>query len=70
MLNFVAAELMAAGAFVVALLVTWPVPPWDALMWGAIAMAIVAPLVMYPVTKTLWIGIDVMFRPERPGEQT
>jgi uncharacterized protein (DUF983 family) len=69
MLNFVAAELMAAGVFVVALLVTWPTPPWDALLWGAIAMAVIAPLALYPVTKTLWIGIDIMMRPERAGEE-
>jgi ABC-type branched-subunit amino acid transport system permease subunit len=69
MLNFVAAELIAAGAFVVALLVTWPTPPWDALLWGAIAMAVIAPFALYPVTKTLWIGIDIMMRPERAGEE-
>ena len=34
LLNFVVAELLPAIAFVIALLVTWPSPPWTALTWG------------------------------------
>ena len=64
MLNFVAAELAVMIAFVVALLVTWPAPPWNALMAGAIAFAVIAPFVLYPVSKGLWLAIDLVFRPE------
>ena len=67
MLNFVAAELVPAIAFVIALLVTWPTPPWDALLYGTIALAVIAPFVLYPVTKGLWLAIDLVFRPERTG---
>lgn len=64
MLNFVAAELAVMIAFVAALLATWPTPPWNALMAGAIALAIIAPFVLYPVTKGVWLAIDLVFRPE------
>ena len=64
MLNFVAAELVVMVTFVAALLVTWPAPPWNALMVGAIAFAVIAPFVLYPVTKGLWLAIDLVFRPE------
>ena len=63
MLNFVGAELIVAGAFVVALIVTWPTPPWNALMYGAVALAVIAPLAFYPITKGLWLAIDLVFRP-------
>jgi uncharacterized protein (DUF983 family) len=62
-LNFLAAELAVAVTFVITLVVTWPTPPWNAMLIGAIALAVVAPLVLYPVTKGLWLGIDLMLRP-------
>ena len=64
MLNFVAAELVVMIAFVAALLLTWPAPPWNALMAGAIVFAIIAPFVLYPLTKGVWLAIDLVFRPE------
>jgi len=63
MLNFVAAELVAIGVFVIALITTWPSPPWTALTYGTVAIAIVAPIVLYPTTKGLWLALDLMFRP-------
>ena len=63
MLNFVAAELLAIGAFVIALVVTWPSPPWTALTYGTVAIAVIAPIVLYPTTKALWLALDLMFRP-------
>ena len=65
MLNFIAAELVVAIGFVVAMIVTWPSPPWDALMYGTLALAIATPLLLYPVTKALWLAIDLVFRPAR-----
>lgn len=63
MLNFVAAELVALGVFVIALLITWPDPPWNLLLYGTAAIAVVAPFVFYPTTKALWLAIDLAFRP-------
>jgi uncharacterized protein (DUF983 family) len=63
LLNFVAAELAVAGVFVAALLVTWPSPPWQLLTYAAVAIAILAPILLYPVTKALWLAFDLVFRP-------
>ena len=65
MLNFVAAELVVVVAFVVALIVSWPTPPWNALLYGTIALAVIAPFALYPMTKGVWLAIDLVFRPER-----
>ena len=66
MLNFVAAEVVALAAFVVALLITWPNPPWNALLYGTAAIAVVAPFVLYPFAKALWLAVDLAFRPGDP----
>lgn len=63
LLNFVAAELVAIGLFVIALLITWPNPPWNALLYGTAAVAVIAPLALYPTTKALWLALDLAFRP-------
>jgi len=62
LLNFVVAELVPALAFVVALIVTWPSPPWTALTWGVVILAATAPFLTYPFTKTLWLALDLAFR--------
>jgi uncharacterized membrane protein len=67
MLNFVAAELVAIAAFVVALLITWPAPPWNLLLYGTAAIAVMAPFVLYPTTKALWLALDLAFRSGDPG---
>ncbi|HEY2378364.1 MAG TPA: DUF983 domain-containing protein [Gemmatimonadaceae bacterium] len=63
LLNFVAAELVAMFAFVAGLLATWPKPPWNLLTAITVAIAILAPIVLYPTTKALWLAVDLMFRP-------
>src|SRR6478735_7681768 len=43
LLNFVAAELVPVMVFVVALIATWPSPPWNLLTAVTVVLAIVAP---------------------------
>ena len=64
LLNFVVAELIPAFAFVIALVVTWPAPPWKAITWGAVILVATAPLLTYPFAKTVWLAIDLAFRKE------
>jgi uncharacterized protein (DUF983 family) len=67
MLNIVAAELAAIALFVVALLVTWPNPPWNVLMFGTAVIAVIAPILLYPTMKALWLALDLAFRPKGDG---
>jgi uncharacterized protein (DUF983 family) len=46
---------------------TWPNPPWTLLQWGSAAFMIIFPLLLYPVSHTLAIALDVLVRP--PGKQ-
>lgn len=63
MLNFVATELAIAGAVAIAALLTWPEPPWAVLLGAGLILAIVAPVVGYPFSRTLWLAVDLQVRP-------
>lgn len=47
---------------------TWPRVPWTAIEIVGVSGAIVAPILFYPYSKTLWLAVDLMFRPEPAGE--
>jgi uncharacterized protein (DUF983 family) len=64
LLNFVAAELVPVVVFVVALIATWPTPKWNLLTAVTAVLAVLSPILLYPVTKALWLAVDLMFRPE------
>ena len=62
-LNLIAVELLLAVAFLVVVLVTWPNPPWDALMYGGVILSILGAVLCYPFAKTTWLAVDLIFRP-------
>jgi hypothetical protein len=43
----------------------WPTVPWDGIAIGAPLGMAVAPVLLYPVSKLLWLAVDLGFRPER-----
>jgi uncharacterized protein (DUF983 family) len=65
MFAIVAAELVFAAGFLGVLAATWPSPPWDWLTYGGPALMVVAPLVFFPFSKTLFLAFDLIFRPPR-----
>lgn len=68
--NFVTAEVVAAAAMALLLIVTWPDVPWRALMWGGVLLMACLPIVFYPFSRTLWLAIDLTFRPPHDGDFT
>ena len=63
MFNLVVAELIFAAGMLVWLLVTWPDVPWDLLQYVGVAFMIIAPVLFYPLSKTIWLAFDLLFRP-------
>lgn len=61
--NFVAAEFAIALGALAAVLATWPDVPWNAIKWSLLALMVPLPVFTYPFAKTLWLAIDLMFRP-------
>lgn len=68
LLNFLATEIVFGMALLLALLLTWPDPPWTRLLGGGAAVMVVMPIVFYPLAKTLWLAIDLLFRPAQPED--
>jgi len=61
--NLAVAEGLFAVGLVTVMLATWPDVPWDALeIWAPVGM-LVLPALTYPVTKLLWLAVDLAMRP-------
>jgi uncharacterized protein (DUF983 family) len=69
-LNLIIAELIVVTAMVTVILVRWPDVPWKAMPWALVSTAIVGPLVTYPYSKSIWLAIDLWFRPAEPKDFT
>ena len=67
-LNFIVTEVAFGIAVLVALLVTWPDPPWMRLLYGGAVLMVLMPIVFYPMSKALWLAIDLVFRPATPED--
>lgn len=68
--NFVTAEVTAAALMLVTLLATWPDVPWRALMLGGVALMVLLPILFFPFSRTVWLAIDLSFRPPREEDFT
>lgn len=67
-LNFIGAELAIVGVGLIVMLLTWPDVPWDAIQWGLVALMIPFPAFTYPFSKTVWLALDLVFRPPTRGD--
>lgn len=63
MFNIIVAELVFAAVFVAVLVLLWPDPPWEILTWTGAALMLLMPVLFYPVSKTLFLAFDLVFRP-------
>jgi hypothetical protein len=50
------------------LVVTWPRVPWSLLQYGAPAAMVLAPIILYPFSKLVWLAFDLMLRPVVPND--
>lgn len=55
------------GLFAVTMIVwgmaTWPDPPWTAMTATGIVINLAVPLLFYPLSKTLWVAIEISAHP-------
>lgn len=63
MFNLIAAELVFAAIFLGVLIVMWPDPPWTLLQYGGAAFMVLAPIIFYPFSRTVFLAFDLVFRP-------
>ena len=62
-INLVVTETAWVVFLLTTLLATWPNPPVAFLQWGSIGLMIVVPILFFPFSKTLWLALDLLFRP-------
>jgi uncharacterized protein (DUF983 family) len=68
MFNLVLAELIFAFVLVVYLLIVWPAVNWDTLEIVAPLGMAVAPFVLFPFSKLVWLAVDLALRPAHASE--
>jgi uncharacterized protein (DUF983 family) len=68
--NFVTAELVAVGVLALVVFMRWPEVPWRGLMWGGALLMVLMPLLFYPHSRTIWLAIDLTFRPAEEKDFT
>jgi uncharacterized protein (DUF983 family) len=61
--NLGATFLLFAIYLVTTIPLTWPSPPWDLLTWVGAGLMAVFPIFFYPYSKTLYLGVDLLFQP-------
>jgi uncharacterized protein (DUF983 family) len=61
--NIVLAEMIFAALFIAYLLMAWPNPNWDMLEIAAPVGMAVAPFVLFPFSKLVWLAADLALRP-------
>jgi hypothetical protein len=62
-INFVVAELLIVIGGAIGIVATWPEVPWTLITWSLVGAMILAPVIFYPFAKTLWLALDLVFRP-------
>ena len=62
-INYSITGLALIAYLIVVLVVTLPDPPVAALTAGAVGIAILLPLLIYPFAKTTWAAIDLLLHP-------
>jgi len=67
-INLMVTEAVFVVAFVGAVLATWPNPPWEQLAIGDAVLMVLFPILFFPWSKTLFLAIDLTFRPDEPTD--
>ena len=66
--NLFATEGAWALFFCLGMATTWPNVAWSVLLYGGLAVGIVIPFLIFPHTKTVYLAIDLCFRPPEPHD--
>ena len=61
--NIVIAEVLFAFALLVVLVATWPDVPWAGIEYTLVIAMVVAPVALYPVSRLMWLALDLLLRP-------
>lgn len=66
--NMGATEALFGVFFVAVLFATLPDVAWGPVLVVGAVTNVVFPILFYPLSKTVWVALDVFFHPPEPGE--
>ena len=61
-------ETLAVLGILAAIWITYPSVPWKAIQYGAPAVMLGVMIVLFPVSRVIWLAIDVLLRPVEQKE--
>jgi uncharacterized protein (DUF983 family) len=61
--NIVLAELFFAIVLLIVVIVMWPNVPWAGVEYSLVIAMVLAPIVLYPVSRLMWLALDLLLRP-------
>jgi uncharacterized protein (DUF983 family) len=61
-------ETLAVLAIGAAIWITYPDIPWDFLQYAIPVVLLGVMIALFPVSRVVWLAIDVMLRPVQPSE--
>ena len=71
LLNITLCFVIFAIGFWGVVIFTFPHVPWDVLQYGLVAAMIILPILLYPISRIVWLAVDLAVRPrsERDSEK-
>lgn len=67
-INFLVSEVLIVLGAAMWIVLSWPEVPWRAVTWSLVILMVLAPVAFYPVAKTTWLAVDLIFRPVTLGD--
>lgn len=64
LLNITLCFIIFAIGFWGVLIVTFPNVPWDVLQYGLVAAMVLLPIILYPISRIVWLAVDLAVRPK------
>ncbi|MDJ0960356.1 MAG: DUF983 domain-containing protein [Acidimicrobiia bacterium] len=55
-INLAVTQVLLLGTLIGLLVATWPDVPWTAVLMAVVAIAVVIPLLMHPLSRLLWVA--------------
>lgn len=61
--NIMVSETIFAVVLGIVVAILWPHVPWDAIEYALIGAMVIVPIAFYPMSRLLWLALDLLLRP-------
>jgi len=68
LLNYILAGVLLVLVMGSILIASWPEVPWTWLEYGGPVAMLLAPVILFPFSKLIWLGFDITMRPVTAAE--